>query len=127
MIGTNETSVKKDIIHCFDSLIQTLARPAISIFLSQPRIKQTRINLLRINETELMVLGVFNEDGKRKTRDIVQFIANGKLGVFPFEVINPNNCDNNSKICATNKPVELAASNRIDKKPEKKTQSRKRF
>jgi hypothetical protein len=118
----NETIVKRDIIHCFDSLIQNLARPAISLFLSQPR-GNTRINLLRMYDTELMVLGVFIEDGKRNTRDIVQFIANGKHGVFPFKVINPNNCDNKSKICASNKPLELTASNKIDTKTEKKTQS----
>jgi hypothetical protein len=109
MIGTDETNEKNDIRLCFEAVIRTLAEPAIIIFLSQPRCKNRRINFLRIHEMELIVLDVFIVEGKRKPRGIVQFIANGKLGPFHFEVINPNNCDNKSKICASKKPVESAS------------------
>ncbi len=103
-IGTDKTIDRNDIIARINPLIQVLALPAINLFLCRPR-GPSRKNLLRINETQLKILNVFTENGKGKPRGIVQFIANGKLEPFHFEVINPNNCDNKSKICASKKPV----------------------
>ena len=85
MIGSDdmeEALMKK----AFDSLIQRLARPATDIFLSYPRTKINRLKVLREYQMELMILDNFVENGKMKSRGIIPFIANGKLGKFQFDL-----------------------------------------
>ena len=70
----------------FDSLIQRLARPATDIFLSYPRTKMNRLKVLREYQMELMIIDNFVENGRIKSRGIIPFIANGKLGKFQFDL-----------------------------------------
>lgn len=74
----------------FEVLIQSLARPAINIFIKNPRTKIVRIRMMEEYQMELLTLNKFIINGQLCERGIIQFLANGQLGDFDINVKKTN-------------------------------------
>jgi len=74
----------------FEVLIQSLARPAINIFIKNPRTKIVRIRMMEEYQMELLTLNKFIINGELCERGIIQFLANGQLGDFDINVKKTN-------------------------------------
>ncbi len=74
----------------FEVLIQSLARPAINIFIKNPRTKIVRIRMMDEYQMELLTLNKFIINGELCERGIIQFLANGQLGDFDINVKKTN-------------------------------------
>ena len=72
----------------FEVLIQSLARPAINIFIKNSRTKIVRIRMMEEYQMELLTLNKFIINGQVCERGIIQFLANGQLGDFDINVLN---------------------------------------
>ena len=74
----------------FEVLIQSLARPAINIFIKNSRTKIVRIRMMEEYQMELLTLNKFIINGQVCERGIIQFLANGQLGDFDINVKKTN-------------------------------------
>jgi GTPase Era involved in 16S rRNA processing len=96
MILSDEKTDEKLLRRSFDALMQRIMKPAIDLFLRYPRSKHERQKVMHEYQIELVMLDSFLDSGYLKSKGIVKFLANGRLGPFNLEVLLDNIDDETS-------------------------------
>ena len=113
---------EENIRFSFSTLIQRWARPAIDLFLVSPRTREKRLEVLKKYKYEVAILDNYIEYGIIKSRGLVSFIANGKLGGFQINSTNAERpvAKSDSKLKKTNSSIKPKSQTSLPKEDNEK-------